>query len=156
MSVMAYLNAKSIASFKCPACKRKYARDMSKAANSGHGSSVRCRCTCGHTFVIVLERRRHKRKEIDVTGGYLQKRHQYRGIFTIKNISVSGAGIELHTRRDIHEGDNLLLKFNLDNEEETYIAKEAIIRKKRGQNLGVEFQAQTRDGDPVGKYLKKL
>ena len=154
MSVRAYLNDKSIAIFKCPSCKKKYQRDLSKVANIVHGSKVRCRCSCEHTFVIVLERRRHKRKKTDITGGYLQERHQYRGIFTIKNISISGAGIELHTQREIHEGDNLLLKFNLDNEEKTYIAKEAIIRKKKGQYLGVEFLAHTWDGDPVSTYVK--
>jgi len=156
MSVMAYLNDKSIASFECPSCKKKYKRDVSKAANTDHGSKIRCRCTCKHAFVIELERRRHKRKETDITGGYLQERHQYRGIFTIKNISISGAGIELHSQRDIHEGDNLLLKFNLDNEQKTYIAKDAIIRKKKGQHLGVEFLAQTGGGDPVSTYLKGL
>ena len=66
------------------------------------------------------------------------------------------AGIELHTQRDMHEGDNLLLKFNLDNEEKTYIAKEAIIRKRKGQYLGVEFLARSWDGDPVRTYLKSL
>ena len=156
MNVRAYLNDKNIAFFKCPACSKNYQRNLSKVANIGHGSKVRCRCACEHTFVIVLERRRHERKKTDITGGYLQERHQYRGIFTIKNISRSGAGIELQTQREVHEGDNLLLKFNLDNEEKTYIAKEAIIRKKDGQYIGVEFLAQTYDGDPVSTYVKKI
>ncbi len=155
MTVRAFLNDMDMATFTCPACQKKYKRDLSKAANIGQGSKVRCRCTCKHTFVIVIERRRHNRKATDITGGYLQERHQLRGIFTIKNISRSGAGIELHTARNMGEGENLLLKFNLDNDEKTYIAKEAIIRKKEGKYLGVEFMAQTWDGDPVSTYVKQ-
>jgi hypothetical protein len=155
MTVPAYLNARNIAKFNCPACNKAYTRNLSKAANIGHGTKLRCRCTCEHTFVINLERRRHYRKPTEITGGYLHERHQYRGMFTIKNISRSGAGIELHTAREVNEGESLLLKFNLDDEEKTYIAKEAVIRKKDGKYIGVEFLAQTWDGDPVTTYVKR-
>ena len=154
MTVRAYLSNKDIASFSCPACEKSYKRDFSKASNIGHGSKIRCRCTCEHTFVITLERRRHSRKQTDLKGGYLHERHQFRGMFTVQNISKSGAGIVLHTSRDVNEGENLLLKFNLDNEEKTYVAKEAVIRKKEGKYIGVEFLAQTWDGDPISDYVK--
>ncbi len=155
MTVTAYLNNKDVAAFACPACNKTYSRNLSKAPNVGQGSKVRCRCTCKHVFIITLERRKHFRKSANINGRYLQERHQFRGIFTIKNISRSGAGIEIHTSRDMHEGDNMLLKFNLDDEDKTYVAKEVIIRKKEGKYLGVEFLAQTWDGDPITEYVKQ-
>lgn len=131
MAVTANLNDKNVATFTCPACNKTYIRNLSKVPDVGQGLKLRCRCACKHAFVITLERRKHLRKTTDIKGGYLEERHQLRGMFTIKNISQSGAGIEISTSRDMNTGDSMLLKFNLDDEDKTYIAKEVIIRKKK-------------------------
>lgn len=155
MTVTAYLNDKDRVTFACPACNKTYRRNLSKVPDAGPGSKLRCRCTCKHAFVITLERRKHFRKSTDINGGYLQERHQFRGLFTLKNISQSGAGILIHTSRALSTGDNMLLKFNLDDEDHTYIAREAIVRKKEGDYLGVEFLAQTWDDDPITRYINQ-
>ena len=45
--------------------------------------------------------------------------------------------------------------YPLDDEEQTFIAREAVIKKKDGNFLGVEFLGRTWDDDPLAAYLKK-
>lgn len=150
----ALLDENHIALFLCPSCKKHYRRDLSSVKGIGQGSTVSCRCPCGAAFSIVMDRRRHRRKPTTINGGYLHQRRQLRGGITVRNLSRSGAGIELHSPRRIFEGDTLTLKFNLDDNRKTFIAKEAVIRKKKGTYLGVEFLSKTWDNDPLFQYLR--
>ena len=155
MQTKALLDAKNEALFFCPSCKKKYRRDLSKRKDIGQGSKLSCRCSCGAKFSIVLERRRHNRKPTELSGAYLHQRYQLRGGITVQNLSRSGAGIELTSDRRIFEGDTLTLKFNLDDDQKTFVTKEAVIRKKKGNYIGVEFLSKTWDNDPLFDYLKK-
>jgi hypothetical protein len=151
----ALLNAKNAAFFICPSCKKRYRRDLSNRKDIRQGSKLNCRCTCGAEFSIILERRRHNRKPTELNGAYLHERHRYRGGILVKNLSRSGAGIEILSERQIYEGDTLTLKFNLDDDQKTFVAKEAVIRKKKGTYVGVEFLSKTWDNDPLFAYLKQ-
>jgi hypothetical protein len=150
----ALLDEHHVALFLCPSCKKQYRRDLSAVNGIGQGAKLTCRCPCGAVFSIVTDRRRHRRKPTSLNGGYLHQRYQLRGGITVHNLSRSGAGIELHTPRDIFEGDTLTLKFNLDDDRKTFIAREAVIRKKNGTHVGVEFLSKTWDNDPLFQYLQ--
>jgi len=150
MPIKAHLDATGKASFICPACRTVFRKDLSAARGIGTGSRVRCSCPCGKRFTAVLERRRHTREATDLTGAYHHERHQFRGLIKVKNVSRSGAGIEMNAQREVALGDNLTLKFNLDD-----MSREAVIRKRDGKYLGVEFLNRTWDDDPLAAYLKK-
>jgi hypothetical protein len=153
MTVKAYLDSKKNASFSCPECKKPYTKNLLKFPKIGHASRIKCKCLCGNPFVITLERRKHYRKPIELTGGYHHERFQFRGGIAIKDISKSGAGITISAQRQMAVGDNLTLKFNLNDDKNSFVAKEAVIRKMEGNHLGVEFLSKTWDDDILSKYI---
>ncbi len=154
MLTTAIVDANKMATFKCPSCKKMYRINLGEREGIDRGAKLNSRCPCGAAFQITIERRRHRRKPTTLNGGYVHKRQQLRGGITIKNLSRSGAGIELHTPRDIFEGDILTLRFSLDDSQETYVAKDSVIRKKSNQQVGVEFVDPTDPDDPLSRYLK--
>ena len=156
MDVRAYLNPQHVAFFACPSCRKKYRKDLSRLPDVRQGTKVKCRCACGGGFTIVLERRRHRRKATELTGGYHHERDKFRGLINVKNLSKSGARIEINASRTMRVGDRLTLKFNLDDVKSTFISKQAVIRKKTGNDIGVEFQDETWDHDPLAYYMKEL
>lgn len=149
----AIVDANKMARFQCPSCQKTYRINLSGRESIDRGATLNGRCPCGAVFQITIERRQHRRKPTELNGAYLHKRHQLRGGITIKNLSKSGAGIEIHTPRDIFEGDILTLKFSLDDIQETFVAKESVIRKKSDQSIGVEFVEPTEPDDPLSRYL---
>ncbi|MFC1895580.1 PilZ domain-containing protein [Thermodesulfobacteriota bacterium] len=155
MSVRAHLDSNKIATLACPSCRKYYRKDLSGLEEVGQGSSIKCKCACGNLFVATLERRRHYRKATQLTGGYHHEKHKFRGLIFLKNISRSGAGFELNTPREFNEGGRLTLKFNLDDAYDTYVEREAVIRKREGSYIGVEFLDPTVDSETLTWYVKK-
>jgi len=138
---------------ECPMCKKHWEKDFSKFPDVFKNSGFNCKCPCGHSFAIKLERRRHDRKQTDLTGSYLHDKTKARGLINIKNLSRSGVGLELNTRQPMPRGDKLLLKFNLDDAKKSYLCREAIVKKSDGSRVGLEFS----DSDPdenIEFYLK--
>lgn len=152
-STQAIVSADKTARFQCPSCQKTYRIDLSGKKGINQGTTLNGRCKCGAVFQLTVERRQHQRKPTKLTGAYLHQRQQLRGGITIKNLSKSGAGIEIHTPRDIFEGDVLTLKFSLNDIQESYVAKNSVIRKKNDQSIGVEFIDPPEPDDPLSRYL---
>lgn len=149
-----YVNDKKVGTFQCPKCHKVWEKDFSQVKDFQNKSLLKCKCPCGHAFPIKLERRRHFRKETNLTGSYLHDKSQKRGLVNITNVSKSGAKLELNTQQAMPPGDKLVLKFNLDDAQKSYMCKEAIVKKSDGNTVGLEFS----EADPDEKfedYFKK-
>jgi len=146
-----FVNSENIAVFECPQCKKKWKKDFSQLNQFG-SNRLKCKCPCGHSFSVILEKRRHDRKAAELTGSFIHDRSKRRGIIHIKNISMSGVGFELTSEQFMHVGDRLGLKFNLDDSPRSFLYKEVIVRKISGPYVGVEF-CEFKHHDALEIYL---
>ena len=152
--VSALLKTDGSAIVTCPGCQRKFKIKAPESDEIAEGYKLSGKCPCGESFTISFDRRRHPRLNLGVSGAYLHDRHKYRGLITVRNISLSGIGIELNTERAMLEGDRVTLRFNLNDELKSYIDKKAVIRRtQRRKVFGLEFVAKTSSTDPLFNYL---
>ena len=148
-----FVDAQKKATFKCPECDNSWTKDLTKLKSHKKLVRLKCKCPCGHSFPILLGKRRHFRKNADLDGAFIHDKLKTRGLINIKNISKSGIGLKLSTDQFIHEGDRLEVRFNLDDPSKSYICKEVVVRKIEGNYLGVEFSDITREYDHLHSYL---
>jgi len=153
MSEKVFIDSKGIGNIVCPECKKRWEKDFSTLKNFNTSNGFKCKCPCSCLFSIVLERRRHERKVTHLTGSFMHDKTKVRGLVSIKNLSKSGASLELNTKQMIPKGDKLVLKFNLDDSCKTYLCKEAVIKKSDGSSVGLEFVDEAPD-DGLETYFK--
>ena len=146
-----FVNSENIASFTCPECKKTWKKDMSQLKHF-NTNRLKCKCPCGYSFPVILEKRRHHRKSTELTGAFIHDRSKIRGLVNIKNISKSGIGFELNSKQFMHVGDRISLKFNLDDQQKSFIYEEGIVKKIDGNYVGVEF-CEFRHRDSLELYL---
>jgi hypothetical protein len=153
MIVWIHLDAEGRTTVKCPHCGQQKKIKMPRIDGIGRTFKIKATCTCGKSFILASDKRRHVRKPTNLTGGYFHLRREYRGLITVKSLSESGAGIELNTERTMLKNDRLIIKFNLDDEAGTYVEKEAQIKRAKGLELGLEFLNPLPAKDPLRAYL---
>jgi hypothetical protein len=153
MAEKVFLNHECSATFKCPECERSWTKNLSNFKNIDSLTRLKCNCPCGNSFPVSLEKRRHYRKSTELGGAFIHDKKKIRGLITIKNISVSGIGFELTSDYHVHEGDRLELRFNINDEKSSFICKEAVIRKIKGNYVGAEFGAIIREHDKLHPYI---
>lgn len=153
MLVKVYINEQKMGTITCPECKKPWEKDFSQIKDFPKKNMLKCNCPCGHSFPIKLERRRHSRKMTNLTGSYLHDKSKKRGLVNIKNVSKSGASLELNTQHMIPSGDKLVLKFNLDDAQKSYMCKEAVVKKADGNTVGLEFSDMEPD-EKLEDYFK--
>ena len=153
MVVKAILDAENHANFQCPHCGQKWRKDVSRLAEANALRKLRCRCKCKESFQIKLDRRRHFRKQMNLTGAYIHDKRKTRGLIHLKDISKSGARFDLSSKNFMHVGDILLIRFSLDDEDKTFVAKEGTIRKIDDKTVCIEFLATTSEDDTLSRYI---
>jgi len=152
--VSAVLKTDGTAIVECPGCQRKFKIKAPALEEIAKGYKISGKCPCGESFIIYFDRRRNPRLDLELSGAYHHDKHQYRGLITVRDISLSGIGIELNTERTMLQGDRVTLRFNLNDEHKSFIDKKAVIRRKQRKTyFGLEFEAETSSIDPLYSYL---
>lgn len=90
-----------------------------------------------------------------MSGAFIHDKTKIRGMIKVKNISVSGIGLEFTSDYHVHEGDRLELRFNLDDDKNSFVCKEAVVRKIKGNYVGAEFGAIIREHDLLYPFIDK-
>jgi hypothetical protein len=141
----------------CPHCNRQ--RVVNVESFKQHKFRFSVKCACQKIFTAQIEFRQRVRKTTRLRGKYTNlTQKNISGEITIRNLSVSG--IELHTYdiQNFTVGDEILVEFNLDDEHQTEISREAIVRQIGKDSVGCEFSEHgsiALDG-PLGTYLARL
>ena len=105
----------------------------------------RVRCQCGRSHLVVLERRAAMRKHVDLEGSCtLPGEGLGRGVL-VRNLSRTGAMLELADDVEISVGDRLLLEFDLRHVQVSHFAKPAEVRRVDGRRVGAEFAGGEHD-----------
>lgn len=151
-----FLNNQGKGSFICPACKKGVIKDLSEIVRSKSAVRIRCRCSCGHVYRVLVERRQFFRKEVNLVGMYIQHRgdHQspLKGIIRVRNVSQSGVCFSVNSSPHFEVGDLLTIEFTLDDTDRSKVREEGVVRRIESNMVGLEFTSTDRYGK-LGQYL---
>ena len=155
MTEKVFVTESNMGVFECPQCKKGKSVDVSRYRNIRQVVRIKVKCPCGHTYRVVLERRKNFRKDVNFPGSYTHVLPDYRedkGGITVKDLSRSGIKIKLNVEKDFKIGDILLVEFQLNDKQRSLIKKNAVIKKISDPYLGLEFNSID-SSDPSDKAI---
>jgi len=155
MAEKVFVTGSNMAVFECPQCNKGKSVDVSRYKNIQQVVRIKVKCPCGHTYRVVLERRKHFRKDVNFPGSYTHVLPDYRedkGGITVKDLSRSGIKIKLNVEKDFKIGDILSVEFQLNDKQRSLIKKDAAIKKIDKPYLGLEFNSID-SSDPSDKAI---
>ena len=155
MAEKVFVTESNMAVFECPQCNKGKSVDVSRFKDVRRAVRLKVKCPCGHIYRVVLERRRHFRKDVNFPGTYTHVLSDYReekGGITVKDLSRSGVKVRLNVEKGFKIGDILLVEFQLDDKQRSLIKKNAVIKKISDSYLGLEFNSID-SSDPSDKAI---
>lgn len=156
MAQKVFITSKNTATFVCPECGNSTIADVTKYAALSNAVNVKCKCNCGNTFTVTLEKRRQYRKTSDLPGYYyhlMPNGETDKGIMRVVDISSNGLKLKLNVERKFKGGDKLRVEFHLDDKRHTFIEKEVIVRNVHQNLVGTSFAPNQGDDPALGFYL---
>lgn len=150
--IKVFANADDMATFQCLKCGKSKTADVSRYKKTEKSVLVKCSCPCGHTYTVLLERRKNFRKNVAFPGTYTSKTGDQKGEMIVTDLSRSGVRVKLNSETGVQVGDTLIIEFNLDDTNRSFISREVVVRSIHDQLLGTEFLS-TDHYDRLGSYL---
>ena len=100
-------------------------------------------CRCGQSFSILLDYRRHSRKNVNIPGKifHLNSKQEINNVI-ITSLSVGGVGFKMQSSESINLDDVIEIEFTLDDEYNAAIREEVVIKWRNGNFVGTEFHDQ--------------
>lgn len=151
-----YITRKQTAAFTCPICQISKTVDASKFVKLDKMVKIKVKCPCGHTFTSFLERRKHYRKETNLTGSFVRfvaGKPAGRGNMIARDVSFTGMKLEVLGNYNFSEGDVLEVEFQLDDVKKTRIKRRAFIRNIKNSHIGTTFFQTEMEDKTLGFYL---
>jgi hypothetical protein len=140
------------AMLKCPYCGTTKTGYVGKF--KGARRHLKIRCACQSIFRVLLEFRQTFRKESELQGYHTKL--PYAGVWgemLTTNLSISGVGFVTLTRHELSAGDEVKVKFTLDDGRSSKIEKKALVRWVKERNIGCEFTASVGYDDTYDTVL---
>jgi uncharacterized Zn-finger protein len=133
-----YINDEQEGEIICPRCKKKKTINVSNRRIPQ--KPIKIKCYCGHTFNIELEYRKHHRKIVNIPGKIFQ-RYSNKEIddVIVISLSVTGLGFETRSLSDIKINDLLEIEFTLDDDFDSIVREEIVVKRVEGNFIGAEF-----------------
>jgi len=115
------------ANFTCPECGKSKEKDVSKFIKHKTQVKLKYRCSCQHSFSAILERRRSKRKKVQLSGSIIKDSTKHDII--IQDISKHGLRIKLKEHIRLKEEERIRIEFVLDDPNSSKISREVRMKK---------------------------
>jgi hypothetical protein len=148
-----FVNTDGIAVIKCKVCSK--IKHLQAETFRGKQHVLKVRCSCGHAWSLLLDFRRHYRKDTELEGTYaLEPPANGGGRLTVMNISRSGVGFTVIGIHAIKIGQKARLQFALDDKKNTLINKRVTVRVVQGNYIGCEFVEDRAFEKDLGFYLR--
>lgn len=150
-----FINDRGEATFICTACKKGVIRDLSDFTRTRSAVRLRCKCSCGNVYRVLVERRRHFRKPVNLMGMFFYtggKCGRAKGLIKIRDISQSGIQFSINSMPEFKVGDKLTIEFTLDDEEHSKIREEGTVRRIQSNIVALKFNTTDHYGK-LGRYL---
>ncbi|MCP4109153.1 MAG: PilZ domain-containing protein, partial [Desulfobacteraceae bacterium] len=142
----------NIATFVCPECQKTILKDVSKYKHINKAVRVKCRCSCGHHYSVLLERRKFYRKEANLPGVFIHGPKKFRSPMTVKDLSRRGLKFQLKAGQNFQVGEKLFVEFKLDDRQQSLVKKEIVVKSMIGSSVGAEFCSMS-PSDPSTQAL---
>lgn len=144
---------------KCPKCELSETVSVVKFEESGW--ILRVICPCGCSFRIIREMRKTHRKDVKLEGLFTSREDEFDtlavssgwGPMEVTNISKTGLNFETPQARLLQVGEDIQLRFNLDNNNKSLIKKSAKIKSVRKNSVGCQFQNSDKSDVTLGFYF---
>ena len=150
-----FLNDRGEGTFICPACEKGVIRDLSPFSESRKAVRLKCKCSCGNVYRVLVERRQHFRKVANLVGMFTFRDANARptkGLIKIRDISKSGIQFSVNSMPEFKVGDRLTIEFTLDDEDRSQICEEGIVQRIQSNVIGLSFKTTDHYGK-LGQYL---
>ena len=157
MAETVYITDSNTAVFRCPKCQRAKTLDVSAFGEFKPPLRFKLTCPCGHVASAVLEKRKRFRKGTHLPGTYVHYvngQPQGKGTMTVKDLSTHGMKLVLTGSFTIAPGDQLKIKFRLDDAQRSLVQKKVVVRNVRDNSVGTEFAATDTLDKALGFYLR--
>jgi PAS domain S-box-containing protein len=144
----------------CPRCGFQESISIDQFSRLGNAISVTC--TCHKLFSAVLEKRRAFRKSVQLSGfftlkgdlGPAQSDGSIWGPMVVKDLSKAGLRFSSDRAGLLHEDDLLMVRFNLDNANQSLIHKPArVISVSDINEVGCRFEGSDSYDITLGFYF---
>jgi hypothetical protein len=135
-----YVDENNKAAFICPHCGTVKHLNVEKF--KGRNRPFKVLCKCQSAFHVFLEFRSKYRKKTSLFGSYvkLPMCNNEWGKMQVRDISMSGMWFAtLLIKHNLSIGDEVKVKFILDDGKRAEMEKTAIVRWVRDENVGCEF-----------------
>lgn len=114
-------------------------------------------CPCGLTFWAFMEHRRAYRRSVQLAGTYESPGKDRSEIAFINNLSMTGLGLNTAGRHGLARGDELTLRFTLDDGMDEEIRATVVVKHVRNNYLGCQFMnLADRDEERLAGYLAMI
>ena len=136
---------------KCPLCKKGH---YTTVPEHFHNKPVRAKCECGKSFSVLFDSRKYFRKEVRLPGEYWDT-SGVQDLMTVKTLSFCGVGFETRRRNLlVREGETIQIKFLLNSNDRNWIKLRAVVKRVKGNQVGVEFtELNDHQRKCIGFYL---
>ena len=136
--------------FTCPECGKARHMDVSKYKDVEKAVKLKYTCPCSHKFSVLLERRQHVRKKVNLKGTLIVDHKKY----PVELIDISRRGIRgrSNDRIPVSPGQSVRLEFTLDDSNSSTVSKDMQVRSVVLPHIGMEFSS-TDHYDKLGPYL---
>ncbi|QTA90142.1 PilZ domain-containing protein [Desulfonema magnum] len=147
-----FISNDGMVTFMCPKCSKIKTINVSQNKNSDKIARIKFKCTCGYTSDVLLERRKFYRKETNLPGTYVLEDNIEKPM-VVKDLSLIGLKFDAQSKQNFAVGDEVLVKFSLDNDQEILIRKKVLVKKIFGSFIGAEF-CNVEPDDPTDKAIE--
>ncbi len=143
----------------CPRCGLQESVSVDQFSRLGNAISVDC--PCRKIFSAVLEKRRAFRKAVQLSGfftlkgdlGPTDKEGSIWGPMVVKDLSKAGLRFFSERAGLLHAGDLLMVRFNLDNANQSLIHKPARVISATDTEVGCRFEGDDSYDITLGFYF---
>jgi 5-keto 4-deoxyuronate isomerase len=150
MSQKAFVTKSGKANFKCPECNKVKQMDVSRYTDIDKEVKLKCTCACKHVFSVLLERRRHIRKNVALEGQLFCEGQQ--SLIMVVDVSRIGLRLKTSKKLKLNVGSKAVVKFTLDDVHRSMVSKEVVIKSVSDRSVGVEFLSYDHY-DKFGNYI---
>lgn len=150
-----FINDSGEGTFICPACNKGVIRDLSQFSEAPSAVRLKCKCICGHVYRVLVERRRHFRRAVNLAGMFIFEDGQGRsvkGLIRIQDISQSGIRFSVNSLPEFKEGDKLTIEFTLDDEDHSQVREVGMVQRIQTNMIALTFKNTDHYGK-LGQYL---
>lgn len=143
----------------CPRCSLQESVSVDQFNRLGNAISVKC--SCDKQFSAVLEKRRALRKKLNLDGfftlqgdlGSDDAQGSIWGPMVVKDLSKAGLRFSSQRAELVHPGDLLMVRFNLDNANQSLIHKPVRVVSTTKDEVGCRFEGADSYDITLGFYF---